>query len=140
MSFLKRPKPFEDVPRFGNLSKEEMQRVVEAGRAVHVPAGWSLLNESTPPDQAYIVIDGTLEVRHRGKRVAELGRGDMVGEIALTAHRLRTGTVTALEPLEMLNLPGEKFQELYDEIPAFREAVDKTVEERLGELAVGDKE
>ena len=33
MSFLKRPKPFEDVPRFGNLSKEEMQRVVDAGRA-----------------------------------------------------------------------------------------------------------
>ncbi len=44
MSFLKRSKPFEDVPRFGNLSKEEMQRVVDAGRAVHVPQGWSLLN------------------------------------------------------------------------------------------------
>ena len=108
MSFLKRSKPFQDVPRFGNLSKEEMQRVVDAGRAVHVPKGWSLLNESTPPDQAYLVIDGTLEVRHHGKRVAELGRGDIVGEIAITAHRLRTGTVTALEPLEMLNLSARR--------------------------------
>jgi CRP/FNR family transcriptional regulator, cyclic AMP receptor protein len=140
MSFLKRSKPFEDVPRFGNLSKEEMQRVVEAGRAVHVPKGWSLLNESTPPDQAYLVIDGKLEVRHHGKVIAELGRGDIVGEIALTAHRLRTSTVTALEPLEMLNIPHDAFQELYDDIPSFREAVDKTVEERLGELAVDDSE
>src|ERR1700710_1931268 len=138
MSFLKRSKPFEDIPRFGNLSKDEMQRVVDAGRPVHVPKGWSLLNESTPPDQAYIVIDGTLEVRHRGKVVAQLGRGDIVGEIAITAHRLRTGTVTAREPLEMLTLPHAAFQELYDDIPAFREAVDKTVKERLGELAVGD--
>jgi CRP/FNR family transcriptional regulator, cyclic AMP receptor protein len=140
MSFLKRSKPFEDVPRFGNLSKEEMQRVVESGRAVHVPKGWSLLNESTPPDQAYLVIDGKLEVRHHGKVIAELGRGDIVGEIAITGHRLRTSTVTALEPLEMLNIPHDAFQELYDDIPSFREAVDKTVEERLGELAVDDSE
>jgi CRP/FNR family transcriptional regulator, cyclic AMP receptor protein len=140
MSFLKRSKPFEDIPRFGNLSQEEMKRVVDAGRAVHVPKGWSLLNESTPPDQAYIVIDGKLEVRHHGKVIAELGRGDMVGEIAITTHRLRTGTVTALEPLEMLNLPHDAFQKLYDDMPAFRDAVDKTVEERLGELAVDDSE
>jgi CRP-like cAMP-binding protein len=140
MSFLKRSKPFEDIPRFGDLSKDEMQRVVDAGRPVHVPKGWSLLNESTPPDQAYLVIDGTLEVTHRGKRVAQLERGDIVGEIALTAHRLRTGTVTALEPLEMLNIPHDAFQELYDDIPAFRDAVDKTVESRLNELAVDDSE
>jgi CRP/FNR family cyclic AMP-dependent transcriptional regulator len=140
MSFLKRSKPFEDIPRFGNLSQDEMKRVVDAGRAVHVPKGWSLLNESTPPDQAYIVIDGKVEVRHHGKVIAELGRGDMVGEIAITAHRLRTGTVTALEPLEMLNLPHDAFQELYDDIPAFRDAVDKTVKERLHELAVDDSE
>src|ERR1700710_1416706 len=105
MSFLKRSKPFEDIPRFGNLSKDEMQRVVEAGRAVHGPKGWSLLNESTPPDQAYLVIDGKLEVRHHGKVIAELGRGDIVGEIAIPAPRLRTSTVTPLEPLEMLNIP-----------------------------------
>ena len=140
MSFLKRSKPFEDIPRFGDLSKAEMQRVVEAGRPVHVPKGWSLLNESTPPDQAYIVIDGTLEVVHKGKRIAQLERGDIVGEIALTTHRLRTGTVTALEPLEMLNIPHQAFQELYDDIPAFREAVDKTVESRLSQLAVDDAE
>src|ERR1700755_115585 len=138
MAFLKRPKPFEDVPRFGNLSKDEMQRVVEAGRSVHVPKGWSLLNESTPPDQAYIVIDGTLEVRHRGKKCAELGRGDIVGEIAITAHGLRTGTVTALEPLEMLNLPHDAFQELYDDIPSSREGVNRTVEEGVAEPAGDD--
>ncbi len=105
-----------------------------------MPQGWSLLNESTPPDQAYLVVDGTLEVVHHGKVVAELGRGDIVGEIGLTAHRLRTGTVTALTPLEMLHLTQQAFQELYDGLPAFRAAVDRTVEARLAELTANDSE
>lgn len=78
-------------------------------REVHAPEGWSLLNESTPPDQAYLVIDGTLEVVHHGKRIAELGPGDTVGEIGLTKHGLRTGTVTAVSSLEM-HLTHKDFQ------------------------------
>ena len=140
MSFLKRSRPFHDLPRFGHLSEDEMKRVCEAGREVHVPEGWSLLSESTPPDQAYLVVEGTLEVKHHGKKVAELGRGDIVGEIGITAHRLRTGTVTALTPLEMLHLTQQAFQKLYDDIPAFRSAVDETVSSRLQELAVSDAE
>jgi CRP/FNR family transcriptional regulator, cyclic AMP receptor protein len=140
MSLLKRSRPLGDLPRFGDLSQAEMRKVREAGREVHVPQGWSLLNESTPPDQAYLVIDGTLEVVHHGKRVAQLGRGDIVGEIGIATHRLRTGTVTALTSLEMLHLTQQAFQKLYDDIPAFRAAVDETVQSRLDELTVKDAE
>jgi CRP-like cAMP-binding protein len=135
MGLLHRSKPLADLPRFADLSTDEMKRVVAAGREVRVPAGWSLLNESTPPDQAYLVIDGELEVRHQHKLVATLGRGDIVGEIGIARHRLRTGTVTATSPLEMLHLTQEAFQGLYDDIPAFRAAVDRTVEERLSQLS-----
>lgn len=140
MSFLKRSRPLHDLPRFGDLSDAEMRKVCDAGREVHVPEGWSLLNESTPPDQAYLVIDGRLEVKHHGKRIAELTSGDIVGEIGLTEHRLRTGTVTALTSLEMLHLTQKAFQGLYDGMPAFRAAVDETVKSRLGELTVDDAE
>ena len=132
MSFLKRSRPFHDLPRFGDLSEAEMKRVCESGREVHVP------EESTPPDQAYLVVEGTLEVKHHGKKIAELGRGDIVGEIGVAAHRLRTGTVTAVTALEMLHLTQKSFQQLYDDIPAFRAAVDETVSSRLSELAVDD--
>lgn len=134
MAFLHRSKPLADLPRFGDLSEREMREVVEAGREVHVPEGWSLLKEATPPDQAYLVIDGRLSVMRHGEQVAELGRGDIVGEIGIAAHRLRTGTVTALTPLEMLHLTRPAFQDLYDRIPAFRSAVDSTVETRLRQL------
>jgi CRP-like cAMP-binding protein len=134
MGFLDRSKPFEDVPRFGELSQAEMRRVCQAGREVHVPEGWSLLTESTPPDQAYLVLDGELKVVHQGTEIARLTRGDIVGEIGVTAHRLRTGTVTAVTPLQMLHLTHSAFDELYSTIPAFRSAVDETVRTRLAQL------
>ncbi len=80
------------------------------------------------------MIDGQLEVGRHGTRIAELGRGDIVGEIGVAVHRLRTGTVTATTPLEMLHLTHAAFEELYDGMPAFRKAVDTTVEQRLAEL------
>ena len=138
MGFSNNAEPFTDLPRFGTLSADEMRTVCDAGREVHVPAGWSLLSESTAPDQVYLVIDGTLEVVRHGEKIAELGRGDIVGEIGVAAHRLRTGTVTAATGLELLHLTHRSFQQLYDDIPAFRQAVDTTVEERLSDLAARD--
>jgi CRP/FNR family cyclic AMP-dependent transcriptional regulator len=138
MGFLDRFKPLGDLPRFGNLSDEEMRKVCDAGREVNVPEGWSLLTESTPPDQAYLVIKGTLQVVHHGKKIAELGPGDIVGEIGLTKHRLRTGSVTALTPLVMLHLTGAAFTGLYQKVPAFKAAVDSTMEERLAQLSTSD--
>jgi len=58
--------------------------------------------------------------------------------VVAAAHRLRTGTVTAATGLELLHLTHGSFQQLYDDIPAFRQAVDTTVEERLSDLAARD--
>jgi CRP-like cAMP-binding protein len=135
MGFLDRRKPLRDLPRFGHLSDADMRKVCDAGREVNVPERWSLLTESTPPDQAYLVIEGRLQVVHHGRKIAELGPGDIVGEIGLAGHRLRTGGVTALTPLVMLHLTGQAFHDLYDGVPAFKEAVDTTMEERLAELS-----
>lgn len=133
MGILNRAKPLSDVPRFGALSEVQMREVCDAGREVSVPERWSLIAESTPPDQAYLVIEGRLQVVHKGQQIAELGRGDIVGEMGLTGHRLRTGTVTALTPVVLLHLPGTAFKDLYQRIPAFRSAVDETIATRLGE-------
>ena len=135
ISFVKRPQPFGDVPQFDGLSPDEMQAVCEGGQAVHVPQGWSMLLEGTPPDQAYLVVKGRLSVARDGEPLAELRPGALVGEIGLSRHRLRTGTVTALTPLEMLHLTNGAFRRLYRDMPAFRTAVDATVEARTEELA-----
>jgi CRP-like cAMP-binding protein len=132
MGFLQKPKPLESLPRFGDLSDAEMRQVCEAGREVNVPEGWSLVWEHTPADKAYLVLEGKAGVRHGGETIAELGPGDIVGEVALRERRLRTATVFALTPLTLLHFTSEAFQQLYETISGFRAAVDRAVAERTG--------
>lgn len=131
MSILKRPERIKELPRFRGLSDAEMNRIAAAGTVVTVPARWSMILEGSPPDDAYLILDGRVAIRRHGEQIAELSPGDIVGEISLHEHRLRTATVTALVPLELLHLGKDAFLRLYDEVPAFREAVDATVAERL---------
>ena len=132
MPILKRPERIKELPRFRGLSDQEMNRIATAGTVVTVPARWSMILEGSPPDEAYLILDGRVVVRRHGEEVAELAPGDIVGELSLHEHTLRTATVTALTPLELLHLSRDAFIRLYDEGPAFREAVDATVAERLG--------
>ena len=138
MGFLHHDKPLKDLPRFGDLSQADMRKVCDAGREVNVPEGWSLLIESTPPDQAYLVIDGRLQVVQHGKQIAELGRGDIVGEMGVTKHKLRNSSVTGLTPLVMLHLTKESFNDLYKNLPSFHSAVDSTMADRLDDSSAGD--
>lgn len=130
MGLLQEPKPFKDIPRFCDLAESEMREVCRAGREVTVPEGWSLIWEKTPADKAYLILEGNASVHHGGEQVAELGPGDLVGEMALRDHKLRSATVSAATPLRLLHLTGEAFQDLYQRVPAFRMAVDAAVAER----------
>ncbi|MQA77414.1 MAG: cyclic nucleotide-binding domain-containing protein [Streptosporangiales bacterium] len=127
MGFLEWPRPLRKLPRFGDLSEKEMREVCDAGQEVAVPQGWSPIAQSTAPDKAYLVIEGSLAVVADGDQIAELGPGDLVGEIGIRERRLRTATVSALTPARMLHFTPAAFRALYDRIPAFRDAVDGAV-------------
>lgn len=133
MSFLKRPERLKKMPRFAGLSQAQMQKIAEAGTIVNVPAHWSMISEGGPPDQVYLIIDGRVAVSVDGKQIAELEPGHIVGEISSHKHVLRTATVTALTPLELLHITPKAFEELCAKIPAFQQAVDDTVAERLAD-------
>ena len=68
-----------------------------------LPEGWAPISESTGADKAYIILDGTVSVRSHGEEVARLGPGDIVGEAAILNHSLRTATIVALTPLELIH-------------------------------------
>lgn len=132
MGFERGPKPLAHLPGFADLTAEEMREVCASGTEVTVPDGWSLIAQSTPPDKAYLVIEGRLAVLAGGEQVAELGPGDLVGEIGLRERRLRTATVTSRTPLKLLHFTPEAFSGLCDRVPGFRAAVDRTVAARTG--------
>jgi CRP/FNR family cyclic AMP-dependent transcriptional regulator len=133
MGLLQRSRPLKGCRHFADLAEREMRQVCDAGQEVTVPERWSFIWEQTPGDRAYLLLDGKAAVSVGGQQIAELGPGDLVGEVALRSKRLRTAAVTALTPLTLLSFTKETFDDLYRRVPTFREAVDTTVAARTGE-------
>jgi CRP/FNR family transcriptional regulator, cyclic AMP receptor protein len=133
MGLLQRPRPLKGCRHFAELTERDMRQVCDAGQEVTVPERWSFIWEQTPGDRAYLILEGRAAVRVGGEQIAELGPGDLVGEVALRGNRLRTAAVTALTPLTLLSFTQESFDDLYDRVPMFRDAVDATVAARTGQ-------
>jgi len=114
------------------FTPEEIARIAAAGTRVHLPQGWSPIWEQTPADKAYLILDGTVSVRHHGQEIAQLGAGEIVGEAAIVNHSLRTASIVALTPLELIHFTDEAVRRLCDEMPSFKAAIEAVALERFG--------
>jgi CRP-like cAMP-binding protein len=117
--------------RFHDFSDEELHDVVEAATYLTVPANWALMVEQQPADKAYLILTGEVSVRRHGEEVARLGAGEVIGEMALVNHKLRSATVVADTPLEVLHFTDETVASLNGRIPRFRDALMGAVQERI---------
>ena len=115
------------------LNDRERDEVKNTGTFVTLPEGWSPIWEKTPADKAYIIVKGEASVRSGGKEIATLGPGDIIGEGAIVNHKLRNASVVMTTPTEVLHFTREQVEQLCNDVPAFKEALDKVAQERLGE-------
>ena len=112
-----------ELGTFPGASGSELAEIVAAGYVVTVPAGWSVIWDRTPAEKAYVILDGTVEVRRGDEVVATLTAGDVIGEVAILKRRLRSANVTATTPLTVLHFSRETVERLYAEVPAVRDAL-----------------
>ena len=132
MSAEPQPEQLGQLNRLEDLSDKDLKKVVEKGQHVSLPANWSLIWEKTPADKAYLIVEGEVSVRKNKKEVATLGPGDVIGEMAIVGHKLRSASVVSLTPLEVIHFTKESLQQLLDEVPAFAAALRDTTKDRLG--------
>ncbi|MGZ4456027.1 MAG: Crp/Fnr family transcriptional regulator [Nocardioides sp.] len=118
---------------YDTFTPQEVARISAAGTGVKVPEGWSPIWEGTTADKAYIILSGTVSVRRRGQEIAQLGPGDIVGEAAIVNHSLRTASIVAVTPLELIHLTADTVRTLCAEVPAFERAITTATAERVGE-------
>ena len=120
---------------FSMFSPEEIARISASGTRVTLPEGWSPIWERTPADKAYVILNGRVSVRSHGEEIAQLGPGDIVGEQAIVNHTLRTASIVALTPLELIHFTREELNRLNVEMPSFHEALEKVAAARFGSQA-----
>jgi hypothetical protein len=78
-------------------------------RPHHVPAGEIVFAQGDEADGCYVVERGRATVIGDGRPVAEVGPGELVGEIGLLRHVPRTATVRAATDLDLRRLDGGRF-------------------------------
>lgn len=116
---------------FEKFTPQEVAKISGVGRRVKLPEGWSPIWEDTPADKAYIILSGTVSIRHDGQEIAQLGAGDIVGEAAIMGGTLRTASVVALTPLDTIHLTDETLRELDAEMPSFHRALVEVAQSRM---------
>lgn len=116
---------------YSMFSPKEQARISSTGTRVKLPEGWAPISERTGADKAYVILDGTVSVRKSGQEIAQLGPGDIIGEAAIVGHSLRTASIVALTPLELIHFTPEQLSKLSDELPSFQEALERTAAQRF---------
>ena len=118
---------------FSAFTPAEIAKISSVGTRVTLPEGWAPISEGGTADKAYVILSGTVSVRQHGKEVAQLGAGDIMGEAAIVNHSLRTASLVALSPLELIHFTSENLRKLAVELPAFEKALDGVAKDRFGE-------
>ena len=121
------------MPIFDGFSDDDVQKVINTGTFVTLPADWSPIWEKTPSDKAYILLSGEVSVRKDGDEIARLGPGEIIGEAGVVNHSLRNASVVSLTKLELIHFTREEVERLCAEVPAFKAALDRAAQERLGD-------
>ena len=120
------------VPLFSGCSKAEVEALAQTADELDVREGTVLTREGKPGREFFVLIEGTVDVTREGTKIAELGAGEWLGEIALLTQSPRTATATATSPTRILVVTDRAFRQVVEQMPSIALKVLASVGERLG--------
>lgn len=122
-----------EVPLFAGLSKKELSQIARSVTEVEIAPREYLTLEGETGSHAMVILGGKATVRKRGKKVAELSTGDVVGEMSLVTDLPRNATVRADTFVTALIMDRGGFVKVMDEHPRVAAKILRTVADRLVE-------
>lgn len=111
------------IPIFSELSKKELRAVSRLMTQIDVKEGRALTREGEVGREFMIIVEGTAVVRRNGRKIAELGAGDFLGELAVLSGAPRTADVIASTDMVLETLNRREFMSLLDESAAIAKKV-----------------
>jgi CRP-like cAMP-binding protein len=124
------------LPIFSPLGAPELEGLARSLIPIAATAGQAVVREGEQGDRFYAIADGQVEVTKGDRHLADLGRGDLFGEIALLQEVPRTATVTARTDVSLYALEKAPFLAAVTGHPQAARAAGALVDERLERLGV----
>ena len=122
------------IPIFSELSKKELRTVSRLMTQIDVKEGRALTREGEVGREFMIILEGSAVVRRNGRKIAELGAGDFLGELAVLSGAPRTADVIASTDMVLETLNRREFMSLLDESAAIAKKVLIGAVKRLHDL------
>ncbi|MGH2826976.1 MAG: cyclic nucleotide-binding domain-containing protein [Actinomycetota bacterium] len=119
------------VPLFSDCSKRDLAEIASMTDELDFPEGKTLIVEGERGHEFLVLIEGTVDVSRKGRKLPPLGRADCIGEIALILDVPRTATVTTSSPVRALVMTNQSFRSLLKRSPQIQLKVLRSLAERL---------
>ena len=115
------------VPLFAGLSKRELTGMARRVRETEFVPGEHILVEGEVAHECFVILDGTATVRRSGRKVTEVGEGDVIGEMGLVTDLRRSAGVRAETFVSSLRIARDDFTAIMDEYPRVAVKVLRTI-------------
>jgi len=119
------------VPLFAGLSRAQLGSVASIADEIDLREGKVLTREGERGREFFVMLDGQVEIRRKGRKLATRKAGDFFGEIALVSNLPRVATATATTPVRVLVIRDNEFRRLLERTPSIALTVLAAVAERL---------
>jgi serine phosphatase RsbU (regulator of sigma subunit) len=132
-------------PLFAGLDRATIALMVASFTEEVWPAGHIVIEEHTPGDTLYIIIDGQVQISRtfqNGERrvIREMASGEFFGEMALLEDKPRSARVSTVTATTLLAVTRQRFNTLIEQHPAvainFLKAISAQLRQQYQEQAV----
>jgi CRP/FNR family cyclic AMP-dependent transcriptional regulator len=118
------------IPVFADLDDESLSNIAGLAAEVSVPAGKELVREGDYSYDVLAIEEGTASVERGGEHIADLGPGDVIGEMGVLERSQRNATVVATSPMLLVTLTSWDIRKLRKSTPAVVDHLRGLVEQR----------
>lgn len=112
---------------FKDLTSDELSRIAALTEVVSYHIGQKVFEEGSPSDAIYVIKSGSVMVKRGAIVLATPGTGDPVGEMSFIDRGQRSATVTAIDDTELLVVPCDDLEALFESEPRMAAKIYKAV-------------
>jgi len=123
-----------NVALFSACNKKELEKVAKASDEIKMTAGSLIVDQGQTGREAFIVLDGEVDIRRNNRKVATLGPGAVVGELSLLDHGPRTATAVCATDCTLLVIDQRRFLGVIDDVPAISHKLLSSLASRIRDL------
>jgi CRP-like cAMP-binding protein len=121
------------IPVFADLDDDALSHIAGLAAEVSVPEGKELVREGDYSYDVLVIEEGAARVERGGQHIADLGPGDVIGEMGVLERDQRNATVVATSSMLLMTLTSWDIRKLAKSAPQVVEHLRGLIEERKEE-------